>query len=174
MGKWLKGVVTKLDMYTLNGEWIDESVVAFVSADRRKANFPKTDGGFYSTDTFTSHLLNFLDERQKTPELKTKPFFAYHAYTAPHFPLQAPKEMRDKYKGMYDEGPEALRLKRLAKLRELGLVGEEIEPHKVENPWGLKFWREMSDEERAKSARAMETVRRAQGLADDSTPRWWR
>lgn len=50
---------------------------------------------FYSSKTFTDKLIQYLDER--TVEEKEKPFFAYLAYTAPHWPLQAPKEVIDKY-----------------------------------------------------------------------------
>ena len=31
-----------------------------------------------------------------------KPFFAYLAYTSPHWPLQAPQKSFAKYKGVYD------------------------------------------------------------------------
>ena len=114
--------------------------------------------GFYSTDTFTDKLVDFLDERQSSPDLKAKPFFAYHAYTAPHFPLQAPKAVRDKYKGLYDEGPRVLREKRLQKLKDLGLIEQNITPHPVANPFDIAEWDAMTPDEKMKSARAMETV----------------
>lgn len=44
----------------------------------------------------------------------------------PQGPLQAPEEEVEKYKGRYDAGPEALRLERLAKLKELGLVANDV------------------------------------------------
>jgi arylsulfatase A-like enzyme len=56
---------------------------------------------------------------------------------------------------MYADGPDALRLKRLAKLQELGLVPKDITPHPVVAD-EVKAWDDMSDDERAKSARAME------------------
>lgn len=124
---------------------------------RSPANLPPTADGFYSTDSFTDELIGYLEEREETPDLKAKPFFAYHAYTAPHWPLQAPRAVREKYKGMYDDGPRALRDKRLKRLREMGLVGEH-EDHPMENYLSLKEWDDMSPDERQKSARAMETV----------------
>ena len=178
MSKWLLGMVTKHDMYTENGQFVDVLVSTFgcrvtlLSA----ANFPSKPGGFYSTDTFTDKLIGFLDERQKTPELKEKSFFAYHAYTAPHFPLQAPKDRRDKYRGLYDNGPGVLREARLARLKQLGLISQDVEPHPVANPFHMKDWKEMSPEDKAKSARAMETVSAFIGISSDhaSTRRWWR
>jgi arylsulfatase len=57
---------------------------------------------------------------------------------------------------MYDDGPDALRLRRLAKLQELGLVAKGINPHDVVvGPMNTE-WDAMSDYERKCSARAME------------------
>lgn len=50
---------------------------------------------FYSTSSFTDRLIKFLDDR--TTQEKEKPFFACLAYTAPHWPLQAPRDIIDKY-----------------------------------------------------------------------------
>ena len=44
---------------------------------------------FYLTDFLTSKLMDFIAEGRSTGSAR-KPFFAYAAYTAPHFPLQAP------------------------------------------------------------------------------------
>jgi hypothetical protein len=41
---------------------------------------------FYSTDFYTDKLISYLQNNKKDG----KPFFAYAAYTAPHWPLQAP------------------------------------------------------------------------------------
>ena len=57
-----------------------------------------------------------------------KPFFAYLAHTSPHWPLQAPQESIAGYKGVYDDGYDALWDKRLQNLKDLGLVGAEVEP----------------------------------------------
>ncbi|CAF5131388.1 unnamed protein product, partial [Rotaria sp. Silwood1] len=68
---------------------------------------------YYSSDYFTSELIRFLDEDDE------RPFFAYLAFTAPHWPLQAPNELIKKYKGRYDAGPDALRAARLESQRRL-------------------------------------------------------
>ena len=125
----------------------------------RKPNFPTKPGGYYSSNKFTDELLGFLAEREADPSLKAKPFLAYHAFTAPHWPLQAPRSVREKYRGMYDDGPAALREKRLQRLKELGLVSAEVVPHPVENPMAVDQWDAMSPEHKQKSARAMEAVR---------------
>jgi arylsulfatase len=58
----------------------------------RTADLPKH---FYSTRTFTDKMIGFLDNR--TEEESQKPFFAYLPYTAPHWPLQAPRDIIEKY-----------------------------------------------------------------------------
>lgn len=114
--------------------------------------------GFYSTDSFTDILLDYLRDRDDRQD--DRPFFAYLPFSAPHWPLQAPLEVIDKYKGMYDDGPEALRQRRLASLKNLGLVPEAAIPASViskdEDGNDTKTWEELTPEERAISARKME------------------
>ncbi len=109
---------------------------------------------FYSSDGFTTKLLDFLGERRPGEHGGDKPFFAYLAFSAPHWPLQAPDDLIAKYKGRYDAGPEALREERLERLKALGLCAKDIRPHPIVAR--NKPWDEMNDEERARSARAME------------------
>jgi len=105
---------------------------------------------FYSSDYFATRLIEFLDEREN----REKPFFAYLAFSAPHWPLQAPDEVIAKYKGLYDDGPEALRQRRLKRVKELGLVPKDAVPHPVVA--GDRAWEALSAEEQARSARKME------------------
>lgn len=116
--------------------------------DANKTNHPL---GFFSSDYYASNLIQYLDERPQG-----KPFFAYLPFAAPHWPLQVSKEYRDKYKGIYDDGPEVLRQRRLARLRELGVIPTDVVAHEVVAP-EISEWSGMTDEERALSARAMET-----------------
>ena len=105
---------------------------------------------FYTSDGFTDRLIAYLDE-QPTDGAS---FFAYLAFSAPHWPLQAPDELIAKYRGRYDAGPDALRTARLKRLIELGLCAPDIVPHPVVAR--SKPWEEMTPEERAVSARTME------------------
>lgn len=100
-------------------------------------------------------MISYLCERND--EEKEKPFFAYLPFSAPHWPLQAPKESSDKYKGMYADGPEALRNRRVQRLKDLGLVAPDVKPHNVVvTPGEQADWDTLDEETRAKSARAME------------------
>ncbi len=117
---------------------------------------------FYSSNAYGDKMLQYLSEwhtQKQTCDAETDanaPFFAYLAFSAPHWPLQAPKEFIDHYRGAYDEGPDVLRRKRLDKLVELGLIEHGVEPHPVVAPDEIKGWDEMSDFERKMSARTME------------------
>lgn len=93
----------------------------YIEDDRFLDGLPQ---GFYSSDAFGDKLLQYLKERDQS-----RPFFAYLPFSAPHWPLQAPEEIVAKYRGRYDAGPEALRLERLEKLKALGLVDAQVEPH---------------------------------------------
>lgn len=52
-------------------------------------NDPK---GFYSSDYYADKFIEYLDERPGN-----KPWFGFLSFTAPHWPLQAPKAVRDKW-----------------------------------------------------------------------------
>lgn len=146
----------------VNGDnlWMRDDVVI----DRKK-DIPKD---FYSTKDFTDNLLHYLEER--TVEDREKPFFGYLAYTAPHWPLQAPQDIIDKYKGQYSDGPEALRQRRLDALIARGLVPADVQPAPMVGE-AVKAWEDMNDHEKAHSARRMETYAAMVDLIDQNLTR---
>jgi arylsulfatase len=75
-------------------------------------------GKFFGSDAITDYALGFIDEARQ----EKKPYFLYLAYNAPHFPLQAPKHLIDKYVPIYELGWDVLRKQRFSKLKKLGLV----------------------------------------------------
>src|SRR5271168_805537 len=107
---------------------------------------------FYSSDSYTDTLLRYLRERDPGDD---RPFFAYLPFQAPHWPLQAPDESIATYRGRYDDGPDALRDTRLAALKQLGLCPPDVVPHPVVAD-SAPEWADMTSDERAFSARAME------------------
>ncbi|RDL36188.1 Uncharacterized protein BP5553_06800 [Venustampulla echinocandica] len=130
-------------LYTLDGKKFD--------VEPNVTNDPK---GFYSSNYYTDNLVDWLEER--TPADREKPFFAYLPFSAPHWPLQCSKADRDRYEGVYEDGPGALRLRRLEKMKKMGLIPEDVVPHEVvAGPWNLE-WEEMTPYERKCSARAMQ------------------
>jgi len=118
--------------------------------DDRVLNLADLPDDFYSTRTYTDKLISYLERTRHTG----KPFFAYAAYTAPHWPIQAPDEFIAKYRGRYDTGYEAIAAARLARLKERGLIAADTPL--VPMPEGVTPWDALGDLERAASARAME------------------
>ncbi|PSS05326.1 alkaline-phosphatase-like protein [Coniella lustricola] len=113
--------------------------------------------GWYSSDGYGDKMVEYLKQwnENNNDKEKEKPFFGYFPFTAPHWPLQAPQEYIRKYRGVYDDGPDALRLKRLQRLKDLGIIDKNVEPHPVVAE-EVKEWAELSAEEKANSCRAME------------------
>lgn len=105
---------------------------------------------FYSSDYFATKLLEQLSARPDS----SRPFFAYLAFTAPHWPMQAPASDIAKYRGRYDAGFDALRQSRLKRQAELGL----IDPTKSVAAPVLRSggWDKLSSTQRAEQIRLME------------------
>ncbi len=110
----------------------------------------KLPNDFYSSRTYSERMIEYLENRPNDG----KPFFAYLAFTAPHWPLQAPKESIAKYTGKYDDGYDALQIARFAGMKKLGL-----------NTPGMKItdrlptetaWDSLSPEDKKIEARKME------------------
>jgi arylsulfatase A-like enzyme len=81
--------------------------------------------GFYSTDFYTRKLIEYIDSRRGDG----KPFFAYAAYTSPHWPLQVPEPWLSKYRGRYDAGYDAVRLARIERMKKLGILPADFRPY---------------------------------------------
>jgi len=105
---------------------------------------------FYSTRFYTERMIDYIDSSHDD----AKPFFSYLAYTSPHWPLQAPQQSIAKYKGVYDEGYEALKTKRLQSLKDLGFVDEDVEAFPRFSDEAT--WDSLSDEEKRYQSKLME------------------
>ena len=138
------------DLLTRNG--------SFYAEDDSPVPVADLGSDFYSSQSFTTKLLEYFEGRDD--KQKQKPFFAYLPFSAPHWPLQAPEEDCIDYRGVYDEGPDVLRLKRLARLEELGIIAPETKPHEVfalplDKPLS-KEWSALTPDEKKFSSRTME------------------
>lgn len=108
---------------------------------------------FYSSVGYTDKLIGYIDRNLGDG----KPFFAYAAYTAPHWPLQAPDDRIDNYRGRYDAGYDAIRNERIARQKQLGLLPPDFRaatllPASPMNP----RWDQLSPEQKKTEARKME------------------
>ena len=113
---------------------------------------------FYSTDAFTDKLIEYLDEEDGNEGANDRPFFAMLTLTAPHWPLQAPRHLIEKYKGKYDDGPAALRSERLKELHRQGLISDAAyeRAHPIIDTYSTGGWEKLSAEEKKRSSRTME------------------
>src|SRR5207244_3651186 len=106
--------------------------------------------GFYSTDAFTDHAIEFLGEAAR--QQPARPFFLYMAYNASHWPLQAPEADVERYRGRYDEGWQSVRRGRLGRQVELGIVprGQGMAPM---DRGTVKPWEQLGDAQRKQWSR---------------------
>ncbi len=99
-----------------NLEW-QRPIAPYTEDGRPIEKLPKD---FYSAKTYTDKMIQFIEDGRKDG----KPFFAYLAHTHPHAPLHLPDDWLRRYKNRYDEGWDAIRKQRLARMRELGIVAK--------------------------------------------------
>lgn len=115
--------------------------------DAELATYPE---GEYSTALYTRLLLEYIDANKDD----RKPFFAYAAYTSPHWPLQVPDEYLDLYAGKYDDGYDALRVRRFQSLKAAGIIPRESElPPRND---AIRPWEDLDAQERRIESRKME------------------
>ena len=104
---------------------------------------------FYSTRFYTEKMIEFID----SDLADGKPFLAFLSYTSPHWPLQAPAESIAKYEDTYLDGYDALKSRRLQRLKDLGFHQQGIEAF----PRMLKGrpWVELTEEEQRYESKKM-------------------
>ena len=106
--------------------------------------------GNYSTDFYTDKIIEYIDSNKDDGQ----PFFTFAAYTSPHWPLQVDKKYWKKYKGMYDDGYDKLKKRRLESLKKAGIIPQDaILPINHE---GIKPWDSLSDNDKMIESRKME------------------
>jgi arylsulfatase len=71
---------------------------------------------FYSTDAISDYAVEFVEKH------RNEPYFLHVAHVAPHFPLQAKPRDIAKFRRKYRAGFEAIRKRRFAKMKTLGLL----------------------------------------------------
>jgi arylsulfatase A-like enzyme len=114
--------------------------------DDKTVPFPE---GQFSTDVYTGRMEEFISSAKDG-----QPFFAYLAYTAPHWPLQVPAEWRNKYKGRFDIGYDSLRTLRFNSTKKNGIIPVDAQ---LPPRWNhIKPWKELTPEQKKIEARKME------------------
>ena len=88
---------------------------------------------FYTSDSFSDRAISYVRESNQRSD---DPFVLYLAFTAPHWPMHAPPEDIERYRGRYDTGWEPVRKGRFERMQELGILppGNKLSPLDVK-PW---------------------------------------
>jgi arylsulfatase len=127
-------------------------------------------GSYYSSTAIADHAIKCLKDH--ATQHAGKPFFEFLAFTAPHFPVQAPPEDVARYQQQYLLGWDALRTKRWKRQQALQMSGaslapiernlgppyafpkaiEQLGPNEVNRPVA---WETLSAEQRAFQAKKM-------------------
>lgn len=162
VGKWHLGLEAEASPHAagfsrafnlLDGAGTHFDAVGFFeggSTYRQDEDLVEYPAGRYSTDLYTDRLIEFIDANKDDGN----PFFAFAAYTSPHWPLQVPDEYLDLYSGHYDDGYDALREDRFDSLQEAGIIplSSELPPRND----AITPWEDLTSDERRRESRKME------------------
>ena len=111
------------------------------------------DPDYHFTTDMTNQAVSWVRFQQAvTPD---KPFFIYYAPGAVHAPHHVPVEWRDKYKGRFADGWDALREEKLARQKAMGVVPESTVL--ADKPDEIKDWDELTEQEQQLFELQMET-----------------
>ncbi|MGB0768541.1 MAG: arylsulfatase [Phycisphaeraceae bacterium] len=81
---------------------------------------------YYATTAKADYMIRFLKEHAE--EHADKPFFAFLAFYAPHFPLHAPQRDIDRYQGEFADGWDARRARIFVRQKQMGLIETVLSP----------------------------------------------
>ena len=112
----------------------------------------RPDEGYHVSEDIVDRATGWIGDLQSLrPD---RPFFLYLAFGATHAPHQSPLEYRERWRGRFDEGYDVVRERWFARQVELGIVpaGTTLAPP---NP-GVPAWRDLTDNQRAFTARLQE------------------
>jgi arylsulfatase len=176
VGKWhvgqAKGVTPKSRgfMRSLNAPaggfyFADSKATLFIDGKKIENNDERLPKNWYSTDLWTQFGLQFIDEAINNK----KPFMLYLAHNAAHFPLQAPKEDIDRYKGKFSKGWDILRQECYQRQLEFNLLGKPFALTK-RNP-KIPKWNDLDALQKQQSERIMEIYATVMDKLDQSIGR---
>jgi len=115
------GVYPHIDSYwkVLRACEIYRDKKLLIAAGENPVNPYRGDEEFYTTDFFTDTAVDYIDQAVKD---RSKPFLLHVCYNVPHFPLEAPDDLIEKYRGRYVKGWDVLRREKLERMKRLGIV----------------------------------------------------
>ena len=85
-----------------------------------------TNSNYYATTAIADHAIRCLKEH--ATRFQNRPFFSFVAFTAPHFPVQAPASDVERHRNRYLSGWDQLREERWSRIRSSGVVSGALPP----------------------------------------------
>jgi arylsulfatase A-like enzyme len=133
--------------------WEQKSYMGFYDSapwfeDGKPAKLPDD---FYSSEFIIDRMIDYVD--QGLQRENSQPFFSYIAFQAIHIPVQAPREITDRYEGVYDQGWHALHKQRWRRAVELGLIPVDSTPAHM--PETTRDWQSLNSSEKELYSRSM-------------------
>ena len=115
------GIYLHIDSYwkVLKGCDIYRDGELLIEAQENPTNPYHPEEEFYTTDFFTDAAIDYLQQAAERPE---QPFLLHVCFNAPHFPLEAPDELIEKYRGRYLRGWDKLREEKFQRMKGMGLL----------------------------------------------------
>ena len=117
---------------------------------------------YYFPDDLTEKSIDWL--RAVRAQDADKPWMMYYSTGCAHAPHHVAPEWADKYKGVFDDGWDALRERTLARQKELGIVPQDTEL--TPRPDFFPAWDSLTDSEKALYVRQAEVYAGYQENAD--------
>ena len=118
------GIYLHIDSYwkVLKGCDIYRDGEQMIPAQENPVNPYRPDEEFYTTDFFTDAACDYIDQATTN---QTEPFLLHVCYNTPHFPLEAPDDLIEKYRGRYQKGWDALRTEKIERMQKMGLLPKD-------------------------------------------------
>ena len=114
------GIYTHIDSYwkVLRGCSIYRDGEMLIEPGPDPVNPYQPEKEFYTSDFFTDAAIDYIDQASTDD----RPFLLHVCYNVPHFPLEAPDDLIEKYRGRYLKGWDVLRAEKLARMTRMGIV----------------------------------------------------
>lgn len=123
---WQKftGIYSHVDSYwnLLPGSPIHRDGELFIPAGNEPTNPYNKDDEFYATNFFTDVAVDYLKQASQD---KSRPFVLHVCYNVPHFPLETPDDLIQKYQGKYLRGWDELTKEKIQRQKAMGLIEEK-------------------------------------------------
>ena len=107
---------------------------------------------YHFTEDMTDRAIEWIGQQKAL--MRDKPFFVYFAPGATHAPHQVRPEWSDKYKGQFDDGWDAQRVRTFERQKELGVIPADAEL--TDRPAEIPAWDDVADDLKPVLARQME------------------